>query len=173
MFCVIFPDFSSPVKIPWLENVFPFYRFSNPSGNPGIYDPHQGSNQLVGVLLLPPACEVWGKVMFLHVSVILSTGGSATGRQPPLQIRSNGGRYASYWNAYLFIMFSIIVHNPEITWRTWRRTRWSTPLPCRFRLEWRHMCRHQSAERMTGYILFRRGDLWETKPPGCKGRCGC
>ena len=27
-------------------------------------------------LLLPPVNEVWGKVMFLHMSVILSTGGS-------------------------------------------------------------------------------------------------
>ena len=30
--------------------------------------------------LLPPANEVWGKVMFLHLCVILFTGGSA---QPP------------------------------------------------------------------------------------------
>ena len=35
------------------------------SGNPGIW----GEN-----LLLPPANEVWGKVMFLQASVILSTG---------------------------------------------------------------------------------------------------
>ena len=30
------------------------------------------------ILLLPPANEVWGKVIFLHLSVILFTGGSAS-----------------------------------------------------------------------------------------------
>ena len=74
----------------------------------------------------------YGKVMFLHLSVILFTGVSATptpgkthpplgrhplGRHPPPcghptgqtppctvhpGIRSTSGRYASYWNAYLF-----------------------------------------------------------------------
>ena len=103
---------------------------------------------------LPPANEVWGKDMFLHVSVILFTGrgvsgtpragtrpgqvhppaGTPPGRCNPLRqvhppgrytplrqvppfagrsgrytppamhagIRSTSGRYASYWNAFLF-----------------------------------------------------------------------
>ena len=75
--------------------------------------------------------EVWGKVMFLHLSVILFTGGQVSaplhagihpyplGRHPPFRyygIRSTRGRYASYWNAYLFepcfppdTMFSFII----------------------------------------------------------------
>ena len=32
------------------------------------------------VLLLPPANEVWGKVMFLHLSVILFTGGGSASK---------------------------------------------------------------------------------------------
>ena len=40
-------------------------------------------------LYLPPGNEVWGKVMFLHVSVILFTGGEYLGRYPP-------GRYTRY-----------------------------------------------------------------------------
>ena len=58
--------------------------------------------------------EVWGKVMFLHPSVILFTGGvsaplhAGMHAPPPADpprcygIRSTNGRYASYWNAYLF-----------------------------------------------------------------------
>ena len=58
-----------------------------------------------------PQTKVWGKVMFLHLSVILSTGvvfGSPLGRQtPPLGRHPTGdghcrGRYASYWNAFLY-----------------------------------------------------------------------
>ena len=73
----------------------------------------------------------WGKVMFLHVSVILFTGGGRSclsacwetrpptpgSRHPPRadtpqehplrsacwEIRPTSGRYASYWNAYLLI----------------------------------------------------------------------
>ena len=82
------------------------------------------------VLLLPPANEVWGKVMFLHLSVILFTGGGglhpgglhlgrSTSRglgRPPLDadppehygIQSTSRWYASYWNAFLFI--TIIIH---------------------------------------------------------------
>ena len=72
---------------------------------------------------LPPAKEVWGKVMFLHLSVILFTGGvsvqeglfpgvsvqgvsvqgvSVQGvsiRETPHTVKS--GQYASYWNAFL------------------------------------------------------------------------
>ena len=42
-------------------------------------------------LLLPPANEVWGKVIFLHLFVILFTGGSASvhdGIPPPDQAPS-------------------------------------------------------------------------------------
>ena len=58
------------------------------------------------------------KVMFLHLSVILFTGGALShtpGRHPPGQtppcavhagIRSTSGRYASYWNAILLTRFS-------------------------------------------------------------------
>ena len=77
---------------------------------------------------LPPANEVWGKVIFLHLSVILFTGGGLPGkvptragtppgrytpRQVPLRqvppamhagLRSTSGRYASYWNAFLLII---------------------------------------------------------------------
>ena len=81
--------------------------------------------------------EVVAKVMFLHVCVILFTGGSPgrenpprAGRTPPpgrenppgadtppgadppraahSSIRSTSGRYASYWNAFLFTMFFIM-----------------------------------------------------------------
>ena len=77
---------------------------------------------------LPPANELWGKVIFLHLSVILFTGGSTwTGTPPdrytplgrytlparytpragtpPAGILSTSGLYASYWNAFLFDMF--------------------------------------------------------------------
>ena len=33
--------------------------------------------------LLPPANEVWGKVIFLHLFVILFTGGGIPGEIPP------------------------------------------------------------------------------------------
>ena len=77
----------------------------------------------------------WAKVMFLQASVILSTGGGGVhagqcmlGYHPPPReqtplgadtpqeqtpppeadsgIRSTSGRYASYWNAFLFVKFS-------------------------------------------------------------------
>ena len=66
--------------------------------------------------LLPPANEVWGKVIFLHLFVILFTGGvclsacwdTTTPRtmHPPQHracwgIWATSGWYASYWNAYL------------------------------------------------------------------------
>ena len=40
------------------------------------------------LMSLPPANEVWGKVIFLHLSVILFTGGSTWVRTPP-------GRYTT------------------------------------------------------------------------------
>ena len=76
--------------------------------------------------LLPPANDVWGKVMFWHLCVILFTGGSLSQHasqvtwrggvsvqgvglcpggggglsgRPPVTVTS--GRYASYWNAFL------------------------------------------------------------------------
>ena len=42
------------------------------------------------VNLLPPANEVWGKVMFLHLFVSHSVDSG-----------HRSGRYISYWNAYL------------------------------------------------------------------------
>ena len=96
------------------------------------------------LLLLPPAIEVWGKVIFLYLSVILFMGGSnwtgtpqgrytlrcgynPLGRYIPLVgtppgrytpptvhagIRSTSGRYASYWNAFLFtIVFNMMSVN--------------------------------------------------------------
>ena len=68
-------------------------------------------------LLLPPANEVWGKVIFLHLSVILFTVGGVPGQVPPSpgrytpgssacwEIRATSGRYASYWNALLFYIY--------------------------------------------------------------------
>ena len=76
-------------------------------------------------VFLPPANEVWGKVIFLHLFVILFTGGipppgtrhhpPGTRHHPPppgtrhtlpqcracWEIRSMRRRYASYWNAIL------------------------------------------------------------------------
>ena len=43
-------------------------------------------------LLLPPANEVWVKIVFLHLSVSHSVHSG-----------HRSGRYASYWNTYLFI----------------------------------------------------------------------
>ena len=36
---------------------------------------HQNLGEKIGLIFLPPANEVWSKVMFLHLSVILFTGG--------------------------------------------------------------------------------------------------
>ena len=81
---------------------------------------------------LPPANEVWGKVIISQASVILSTGegvggwrvvgfsacitGHMTrgvciwgvcirGYMGYYGIWSDSGRYASYWNAFLFVLF--------------------------------------------------------------------
>ena len=56
---------------------------------------------------LPPANEVWGKVMSLHLSVILFMGGGwQIGRhplgRPPPPSRQLKRWYASCWNAFLF-----------------------------------------------------------------------
>ena len=60
-------------------------------------------------LLLSPSNEVWGKVIFLHLSVILFTGGVPGQVHPGIsacwEIRATSGRYASYWNAFLFGIF--------------------------------------------------------------------
>ena len=42
------------------------------------------------LLSLPPANEVWGKVIFLHLSVILFTGG-VPGKVPPWQVHPPAG----------------------------------------------------------------------------------
>ena len=71
---------------------------------------------------LPSLCIVWGKVIFLHLSVILFTGEGlphTTPREqtPPLrsacwEIRSTSGRYASYWNAILFYLVLAVFRWP-------------------------------------------------------------
>ena len=74
------------------------------------------------LILLPTAYEVWGKVMFLHVPLILFTGGDVSigaggggwyvqegfSISPPYphppryaEIRLTAGRYKSYWNVFL------------------------------------------------------------------------
>ena len=97
------------------------------------------SNQM----FLLPANEVWGKVIFLHLSVILFTWGEYLGRYPPsgrytpgrytplgrypnplagtppamhAGIWSTSGRYASYWNAFLLDMklFCVMYYAIEI-----------------------------------------------------------
>ena len=42
------------------------------------------------VTFLPPANEVWGKVIFLHLSVILFTGGGVPGHVPPRVVHPLG-----------------------------------------------------------------------------------
>ena len=111
---------------------------------------------------LPPANEVWGKVMFLHLCVILFTGegvasqyasqvtwpgwglhpgGSASGgsasrggwADPPPRymgyygIQSTSGRYASYWNAFLFLYDSSYVRCQHDfgEWAFCGRSEWS------------------------------------------------
>ena len=81
--------------------------------------------------LLPPANEVWGNVIFLHLSVILFTGGGAVcgrgghawhggvcgrgeggmdGRGHAWQIlRYTVNEHASYWNAFL-LEFYLYLH---------------------------------------------------------------
>ena len=68
--------------------------------------------------LLPPANEVWDKVIFLYLYVILCTGGlppggvywgevsGFKGRVTPRYygIQSKSGWYTSYWNAFLFVI---------------------------------------------------------------------
>ena len=50
------------------------------------------------LILLQPTNEVWGNVMFLHLSVSHSVHSG-----------HRSGRYASYWNAYLFHMLIELV----------------------------------------------------------------
>ena len=76
--------------------------------------------QGIGMPLSPPAKEVWGKVIFLHLFVILFTGGvhGPGGCLVPGEVHGPGGclvetppdgyccgRYASYWNAFLFTKY--------------------------------------------------------------------
>ena len=72
------------------------------SSNMGIIKLHSSGGCYL--CILPPANEVWGKVVFLHLSVcsrrergVLSGGGLGTPSQ-----NQKSGRYASYWNAFLY-----------------------------------------------------------------------
>ena len=58
-----------------------------------------------GLNTLLPANEVWGKAIFSQACVILSPVGGGVRQTPPIGyygIWSTSGRYASYWNAFLF-----------------------------------------------------------------------
>ena len=82
----------------------------------------------------------WAKVMFLQASVILLTGGGVPqcmlgyphppqadtprsrhppprNRHPPPGIRLTSGRYASYWNAYLFLLLLYKFHALPVTYQ--------------------------------------------------------
>ena len=48
----------------------------------------------LAAIFLPPANEVWGKVLFLHLSVSHSVHSG-----------HRSGQYASCWNAYLFMTY--------------------------------------------------------------------
>ena len=76
---------------------------------------HNCATNRWNLLSLPPANEVWGKVIFLHLFVILfmviclsaswdtTPPGPGTPRcRACWEIRSTRRRYASYWNAILF-----------------------------------------------------------------------
>ena len=87
----------------------------------------------------------WGKVMFLHVSVILFGGGVGPiacwdtppwYQAPPVtshplqhsacwEIWATSGRYTPYWNAILFIIFIITAHN-----RSWGKIMFSQASVC-------------------------------------------
>ena len=59
---------------------------------------------------LQPANRVWGKVMFLHLSVHREKGGGAVMSLPITNSTSpaarwKSGRCAFYWNAFLFQLF--------------------------------------------------------------------
>ena len=85
--------------------------------------------------LLPAANEVWGKVIFLHLSVILFTGGSTWAGTPPRQVHPNPrqvhplGRYPSG-------RYTPLVGTPPRQVPLWagtpspgRYTPWQVPLP--------------------------------------------
>ena len=83
--------------------------------------------------------QIWGKVMFLHLSVILFMGRGQGGclphfmqgytpwhpRQTPTPkhygIRSTSGQYASYWNAYLFIEMVVFLRTIRLHCTRFRR----------------------------------------------------
>ena len=65
-------------------------------------------------ILLPPANEVWGKVMFLHLS--FCSGGiciRGVGQIPPAALwnKVNKRWYASYWNAFLLSLCPLCGQN--------------------------------------------------------------
>ena len=72
-------------------------------------------------------CHIWGKVIVSQASVILSTGGVPAPRGVPgpggvpapgggclVETSRDGyccGRYASYWNAFLFVSMMVKVQS--------------------------------------------------------------
>ena len=86
-----------------------------PSGGHHTWSASGQYTSFRNAFLLPPANEVWGKVMLLHLCVILFTGGGLppwesasrglVGQNPPpigyYGIRSTSGQYPSFWNAFL------------------------------------------------------------------------
>ena len=76
---------------------------------------HSVITQVNSLGFLPPANEVWGKVIFSQACVIPSDHGGGgrvciwegVGQTPPrigyYGIRSTSGWYASYWNAFLYL----------------------------------------------------------------------
>ena len=84
------------------EILVQFHFSSNLKQHDNIYDDN------CQFISLTPANEVWDKVMVLLASVILSGGGVCLGvlpdRDPPLLFTVKSARYASYWNAFLFIL---------------------------------------------------------------------
>ena len=104
------------LKLVHLENSLP-----HPPPDPFKLDKPAVGRPLKGFLV---TARKWscGKVMFLHLSVILFTDGGGVsqhamggvhppGRRPWVDTPRDGhwsGRYTSYWNAFLFDMLSLV-----------------------------------------------------------------
>ena len=82
---------------------------------------------------LPPENEIWGKVMPLHLCIILFGGGEGdlhlgVGQTPfgYYDIWSMSGQYASYWNAFLF--YPLLNHHHWMRYSSfydfWIVTKW-------------------------------------------------
>ena len=69
------------------------------------------------ITFLPPANEVWGKVIFSQSSVCPQEEGGVVMSLPvmdstlPLQygVRWKSGRYASYWNALFYLVSNLFI----------------------------------------------------------------